>query len=75
MEQSRLDRINELARLSKNRELTDAEKKEQQTLRGEYIAAFHNNLRGQLDQIKIKNPDGTIVNLKDRKKGDSKLTQ
>lgn len=68
MDQKKIDRINELYRLSKEGTLTESEKEEQQRLRGEYIASFHNNLRGQLDQIKIKNPDGTIIALKEQKK-------
>lgn len=67
MEQSKLDRINELARLSKTRELTQAEKAEQKKLRTEYVRLVHNNLRGQLDNIRIVEPDGTIRALKEKK--------
>ena len=68
MEQSKLDRINELARLSKTRELTAGEKEEQQRLRKEYVMLVHNNLRGQLESLKIQNPDGSVVSVKDRRK-------
>ncbi len=68
MEQSKLDRINELARLSKTRELTADEKEEQQRLRKEYVMLVHNNLRGQLESLKIQNPDGSVVRVKDRRK-------
>lgn len=64
MEQSKLDRINELARLSKTRELTNAEKSEQKQLRDEYIRLVHNNLRGQLQNIRIVEKDGSITSLK-----------
>lgn len=64
MEQSKLDRINELARLSKTRTLTEEEKTEQDKLRKEYIALVHNNLRGQLNNISIVEPDGRIHPLK-----------
>ncbi len=64
MEQSKLDRINELARLSKKRELTNAEKSEQKKLRDEYIRLVHNNLRGQLQNIRIVEKDGSITSLK-----------
>ena len=40
MEQSKLDRINELARLKKERELTAEESAEQARLRKEYIAEW-----------------------------------
>ena len=59
MEQSKIDRINELARLSRTRELTEAESKEQQTLRREYIDAFKASLTGILDNTTIQYPDGT----------------
>ncbi len=68
MEQSKLDRINELARLSKTRALTADEKEEQQRLRKEYVMLVHNNLRGQLESLKIQNPDGSVVSVKDRRK-------
>ncbi len=68
MEQSKLDRINELARKSKSEGLTEAEKEEQAVLRKEYIKLVHNNLRGQLQNISILNPDGTVTDLKDKGK-------
>ena len=46
MEKNKIDRINELARLAKERELTDEEKAEQQVLRAEYLAEFRRSLRG-----------------------------
>lgn len=63
MEQKKIDRINELARKSKAEGLTKAEKKEQDLLRKEYIAIVRRNLRGQLDNIDVVNPDGSIENL------------
>jgi uncharacterized protein YnzC (UPF0291/DUF896 family) len=38
MEKIKIDRINELGRLMKERELTEAEKAEQAALRAEYLA-------------------------------------
>ena len=46
MEKAKVDRINELARISKERALTEAEAKEQKELRAEYIAEFKKTLRG-----------------------------
>lgn len=46
MEKKKIDRINELGRLSRVRELTDAEKEEQRLLREEYIKEFRSALRG-----------------------------
>ncbi len=68
MEKEKLDRISELARLSKERELSDAEKKEQKILRDEYRKGFVRNLESQLENTRILNPDGTITNVKDLKK-------
>lgn len=46
MEKIKVDRINELARLSKERELTEAEREEQKALRAEYLAEVRRALRG-----------------------------
>ena len=56
-----IDRINELYRKSKTVGLTEEEKEEQTRLRNEYVAAFHNNLRGTLDKMKIQYPDGSAA--------------
>ena len=42
------------------------EAEEQIRLRKEYVAAFRNNLRGTLETIKIQNPDGSIIDVKQR---------
>lgn len=63
MDQKTIDRINELARKSKTEGLTPAEKEEQKKLRAEYIAVIRMNLRSQLDNIDIKESDGSITNL------------
>ena len=44
MDKIKIDRINELGRLSKERELTDAEKAEQKALREEYLKEFRASL-------------------------------
>ena len=61
-------RINELAKKQKEGTLTEAEKEEQQALRQAYLRAIRENMRSSLDQMKIQNPDGTITNVKDRRK-------
>ena len=45
MEKEKINRINELARISKERELTADEREEQKRLREEYIAYFRSTLR------------------------------
>lgn len=64
--QNTLDRINELYRKSKAEGLTKAEADEQKQLRQEYIMAFRENLRGTLESIKIQNPDGSMIDVKER---------
>lgn len=63
MTEEKIKRINELYNKSKKEGLTDAEKQEQQILRKEYIDSFKRNLRGQLDNISIREADGSITNL------------
>lgn len=63
MDDQKITRINELYHKSKAEGLTDEERKEQQILRREYVEAFRRNLRGQLDQISIREIDGSITNL------------
>ncbi|MDD7517144.1 DUF896 domain-containing protein [Ruminococcus flavefaciens] len=58
MDQKKIDRINELARKSKNEGLTEAEKAEQTLLRNEYRRAVTGNLAAQLDNTYILTPDG-----------------
>ena len=57
-------RINELARKSKSEGLTEAEKQEQTKLRQEYRDKVVGNLRAQLSNMSIQNPDGSIVKVK-----------
>ena len=63
MDQKKIDRINALYHKSKAEGLTEAEKKEQALLRKEYIASVRSNLRAQLNNIDVKEADGSIVNL------------
>jgi len=52
-----IDRINELARIKKNRELTAKEKEEQDRLRKEYLELFKAGFKQQLDSIKVVKKD------------------
>ncbi len=63
MQKEQIERINELYRKAKGTGLTEEERREQAKLRQEYIAAIRSNLRGQLNNISIKNPDGSITDL------------
>ena len=53
LEKHKMDRINELARASKERPLNEAEKAEQALLRAEYLEMFRSRFRAQLEQIEI----------------------
>lgn len=63
MDEQKINRINELYRKSKAEGLTEEEAVEQKLLRKEYVEAFRQNLRGQLDRIDVKEKDGSITNL------------
>ena len=63
MNQEKIDRINELYKKSEAEGLTEKEKTEQALLRKEFVANVRNNLKAQLDNIDMQNPDGTITNL------------
>ena len=63
MTEKHIQRINALAKKSREEGLTEAEKEEQAELRKQFIADFRGNLKAQLDNIDIQNEDGTIVNL------------
>ena len=56
-----LDRINELARLSKTRDLTEEEKEEQKKLREDYIKDFRESFRKTLVHTKVVDEEGNDV--------------
>lgn len=60
-------RINELAKLAKERTLTEEEQEERAKLRRMYIDNVKASLTGQLDNTYIVSPDGTKTKLKSNK--------
>lgn len=64
MDDTKIARINALYHKAKTEGLTEEEKVEQQILRQEYIDSIKNNIRSQLDNMSVQNPDGTITPLK-----------
>ena len=64
MQQRKMDRISELTRLSRERELTAEEQAERQALREEYIREFRSNMKQILDNTTVERPDGTIEPLR-----------
>ena len=63
MEQSRIDRINELAALAKTRPLTEEEQAERQILRREYLDSITGSLKAQLDNTYFVEEDGSETKL------------
>ena len=63
MDEQKIKRINELYRKSKAEGLTGEERREQKLLREDYLESIRGNLRSQLNNIDIREKDGTIVNL------------
>lgn len=64
MTQEKMDRISELTRISRERELTEAEQIERKALREEYLAEWRRGTIETLESLRIQNPDGTIEPLK-----------
>ena len=62
-----IKRINELYHKSQGEDLTEEEKEEQQLLRRKYVESVRANLRGQLDNMSIQRPDGTIEKVRKKK--------
>ena len=66
MDQSKIDRISELTRISRVRALTQEELKERVRLRREYIDAVKSSLISQLDNTYIVHEDGTRRKLRQK---------
>ena len=67
MVQEKLTRINELARLAKERDLTEKELAERDALRKEYIAEWRRGAEQVLENTYIVGPDGTKRKLEKKK--------
>ena len=67
MEQKKIDRINELAHLAKERPLTEEERTERDVLRKEYIAEWRKSTIEVLENTVILTPDGERHPLRKRK--------
>lgn len=62
-----IKRINELYHKSKDVGLTEEEKDEQAKLRRIYIDSVKASLGGHLDNMSVKNPDGSITKVTKKK--------
>ena len=63
MEHEKIERINELAHLKKQRELTGEEEAERKALHQEYIAGFRDNMEQVLASVRVKQADGSLSPL------------
>lgn len=64
MDKKKIERINELARKAKAEGLTEAEIKERDELRREYINAFKSDLQSTLDSMYVVDEDGNKSPIK-----------
>jgi uncharacterized protein YnzC (UPF0291/DUF896 family) len=68
MEQKKIDRINQLACLARERELTEAEDAERCTLRKEYVDAIKADLQAHLDNTYCVDQAGNKRKLQKKEK-------
>ena len=59
MEHEKILRINELTRISRERDLTPDEQSERAALRQEYLDGWRESMKATLDSVLIERPDGT----------------
>lgn len=69
IDQKLINRINELAAISKQRKLTEKEEIERKQLREEYLKQFKAGFRQQLEGVKVVDEKGNDVTPK--KKGEA----
>lgn len=67
MERHHIERINELTRISRERELTIEEQAERAELRKNYLKAMRGQLTAQLENIVIETPDHRRTPLRKKK--------
>ncbi len=60
-----IERLNELTRFSRERDLNEDELRERQHLRGDYMRLFKANFRQQMDSTFVETEDGARVPIKD----------
>lgn len=65
MDRRSIERINELTRISRERELSADEAAERKRLREDYLKAFRGQFRAQLENTVVEYPDGSRAALKD----------
>ena len=68
MEQWKKDRISELTRISRERELTEAEQEERKLLRAEYLQSWKESVVGTLDNTYLVDDDGNKRKLEPKER-------
>lgn len=68
MTQEKMDRISELTRISRERELTEQEQAERAELRREYIEEWRRGTKETLESVRVVTPDGKEHKLKKNEK-------
>ena len=61
LNEEKLRRIKELSQKKKAGELTESEQAERELLHQEYLQAFRQSMRQQLDHLKVIDPDGNDI--------------
>lgn len=67
MEQAKKDRISELTRISRERELTAEEQEERQALRQEYLQSWRESVIGTLENTYLVDENGNKTKLPKKK--------
>lgn len=66
--QELIEKINALAKKQREEGLSEEEAALQKELREKYLANIRASFTGHIESIVIKNPDGSMVHVKDLKK-------
>lgn len=70
MDKKMLNRINELAKKKKTEGLTEEEQKEQKALYKIYLGEIRQQFNATLDNVSVKEKDGSVVPFKEAYKKD-----
>lgn len=71
MDHEKIERISELTRISRERELTQAEQTERAALRREYLDGFRANMEEVLQHVLIRDEQGEIRPLQKKTADDA----
>ena len=71
MDHEKIERISELTRISRERELTEAEQAERAALRREYLDGFRANMEEVLQHVLIRDEQGDIRPLQKKTADDA----